>query len=36
VNRSFPNGDLNNADEFGRDVSEQRRRQMEFSLRLIF
>jgi hypothetical protein len=36
VNRSFPNGDLNNAGEFGRDVSEQRRRQMEFSLRFIF
>jgi hypothetical protein len=36
VNRSFPNGDFNNTGEFGRDVSEQRRRQMEFSLRLIF
>src|SRR5215213_1479628 len=36
VNRSFPTGDFNNAGEFGRDVNEQRRRQMEFSLRLIF
>ncbi|HSL54010.1 MAG TPA: TonB-dependent receptor [Pyrinomonadaceae bacterium] len=36
VNRSFPNGDFNNTGEFGRDVSEQRRRQMEFSLRFIF
>jgi Carboxypeptidase regulatory-like domain/TonB dependent receptor len=36
VNRSFPNGDINNANQFGRDVSEQRRRQMEFSLKLIF
>ena len=36
VNRSFPNGDLNNANEFARDSSEQRRRQMEFSLRFIF
>lgn len=36
VNRSRPNGDLNNTGEFGRDVSEQRRRQMEFSLKLIF
>ena len=36
VNRSFPNGDINNASDFGRDISEQRRRQMEFSLKLIF
>ncbi|HJP93118.1 MAG TPA: TonB-dependent receptor [Pyrinomonadaceae bacterium] len=36
VNRSFPNGDFNNTNDFGRDVSEQRRRQMEFSLKLIF
>jgi hypothetical protein len=36
VNRSTPNGDLNNANDFGRDTSEQRRRQMEFSLKLIF
>ncbi|HEY2963767.1 MAG TPA: hypothetical protein VGJ37_15215, partial [Pyrinomonadaceae bacterium] len=36
VNRSFPNGDINNASDFARDTSEQRRRQMEFSLKLIF
>jgi hypothetical protein len=36
VNRSSPNGDINNAGDFGRDTSEQRRRQMEFSLKLIF
>jgi len=36
VNRSAPNGDLNNTGDRGRDISEQRRRQMEFSLRLIF
>ena len=36
VNRSFPNGDINNAADFARDTSEQRRRQMEFSLKLIF
>ena len=36
VNRSTPNGDLNNAGDRGRDTSEQRRRQMEFSLKLIF
>ena len=36
VNRSAPNGDINNAGDFGRDISEQRRRQMEFSLKLIF
>lgn len=36
VNRSAPNGDINNAGDFGRDTSEQRRRQMEFSLKLIF
>ena len=36
VNRSFPNGDFNNVNDFARDTSEQRRRQMEFSLKLIF
>jgi len=36
VNRSSPNGDINNSGDFGRDTSEQRRRQMEFSLKLIF
>lgn len=36
VNRSAPNGDINNSGDFGRDVNEQRRRQMEFSLKLIF
>jgi hypothetical protein len=36
VNRSSPNGDLNNTTDFGRDTSEQKRRQMEFALRLIF
>ena len=36
VNRSHPNGDLGNAADFGRDISEQRRRQLEFSLKLIF
>jgi hypothetical protein len=36
VNRSAPNGDINNASDFARDTSEQRRRQMEFSLKLIF
>ncbi len=36
VNRSSPNGDINNAGDFARDSSEQRRRQMEFSLKLIF
>jgi hypothetical protein len=36
VNRSSPNGDINNAGDFGRDTSEQKRRQMEFSLKLIF
>jgi hypothetical protein len=36
VNRSFPNGDINNVNDFGRDISEQRRRQMEFSLKIIF
>jgi hypothetical protein len=35
VNRSFPNGDIGSG-EFGTDTSEQRRRQMEFSLRFIF
>jgi len=36
VNRSAPNGDLNNGNDRGRDTNEQRRRQMEFSLKLIF
>ncbi|HKS09974.1 MAG TPA: TonB-dependent receptor [Pyrinomonadaceae bacterium] len=36
VNRSSPNGDINNANDFARDTNEQRRRQMEFSLKLIF
>ena len=36
VNRSSPKADFNNVGEFGRDISEQRRRQMEFSLKLIF
>jgi len=36
VNRSSPNGDINNAGDFARDISEQRRRQAEFSLKLIF
>jgi hypothetical protein len=36
VNRSTPNGDINNQNDFGRDTSEQRRRQMEFSFKLIF
>ena len=36
VNRSAPNGDINNTGDFGRDINEQRRRQMEFSLKLIF
>ena len=36
VNRSSPRADFNNEGEFGRDLSEQRRRQMEFSLKLIF
>ena len=36
VNRSFPNGDINNSNDFARDTNEQRRRQMEFSLKLIF
>jgi len=36
VNRSAPNGDINNAGDFARDINEQRRRQMEFSLKLIF
>ena len=36
VNRSAPNGDINNANDFARDINEQRRRQMEFSLKLIF
>ncbi|HUS10624.1 MAG TPA: TonB-dependent receptor [Pyrinomonadaceae bacterium] len=36
ANRSSPNGDINNANDFRRDISEQKRRQMEFSLKLIF
>lgn len=36
VNRGRPNGDLNNLDSFGIDRSEQRRRQLEFGVRLIF
>lgn len=36
VNRSFPNGDINNTGDFGRDTSEQRRRQMEFAIKLLF
>ncbi len=36
VNRSRPNGDLNNTGDFGRDTSEQRRRQLEFAIKLIF
>ncbi|HKG79543.1 MAG TPA: TonB-dependent receptor [Pyrinomonadaceae bacterium] len=36
VNRSAPKGDFRNTGEFGRDISEQRRRQMEFSLKFIF
>lgn len=35
VNRGRPNGDLN-SDSFGKDQSEQRRRQLEFGLRWIF
>jgi hypothetical protein len=36
VNRSRANGDFGNTGDFGRDTSEQRRRQLEFSLKLIF
>jgi hypothetical protein len=36
VNRGRPNGDFNNADGFGKDTSEQRRRQLEFGVRFIF
>ncbi|HEY8563044.1 MAG TPA: TonB-dependent receptor [Pyrinomonadaceae bacterium] len=36
VNRGRPNADFNNQDTFGRDTSEQRRRQVEFGIRLIF
>ena len=36
VNRSFPNGDINNTGDFGRDISEQRRRQIEFAIKLLF
>jgi hypothetical protein len=36
VNRSFPNGDINNTTDFGRDTNEQRRRQMEFAIKLLF
>jgi hypothetical protein len=35
VNRGRPNGDLNSGD-FGKDNNEQRRRQLEFGVRLIF
>lgn len=35
VNRGRPNGDLN-SDNFGKDNNEQRRRQLEFGLRLVF
>ncbi len=35
VNRGRPNGDFNSGD-FGKDNSEQRRRQLEFGLRLVF
>ena len=35
VNRGRPNGDLN-SDSFGKDNNEQRRRQLEFGLRLVF
>jgi hypothetical protein len=36
VNRAAPNGDINNSGDFGRDINEQKRRQMEFSIKLIF
>ena len=36
VNRNFPNGDFNNTNDFAKDMNEQRRRQLEFSLKLIF
>ncbi len=35
VNRGRPNGDLNSGD-FGRDNNEQRRRQLEFGIRIVF
>ncbi len=35
VNRGTPNADINSSD-FGKDFAEQRRRQMEFALKLIF
>jgi Carboxypeptidase regulatory-like domain/TonB dependent receptor len=35
VNRGRPNGDFNSGD-FGKDSNEQRRRQLEFGLRLVF
>jgi hypothetical protein len=35
VNRSFPKGAINDGD-FGQDTSEQKRRQMEFAIKLIF
>jgi Carboxypeptidase regulatory-like domain/TonB dependent receptor len=35
VNRGRPNGDFN-SDSFGKDNTEQRRRQLEFGLRLVF
>lgn len=36
VNRSTPNGNFDDQNNFGIDSSEQRRRQMEFSFKLIF
>lgn len=36
VNRGRPNGDLNNTGSFGKDNNEQRRRQLEFGVRLVF
>lgn len=36
VVRSRPNSDFGNTGDFGRDTSEQRRRQMEFALKIIF
>ncbi|NNE97728.1 MAG: TonB-dependent receptor [Pyrinomonadaceae bacterium] len=36
VNRSAPIADINDVTNFGRDFSEQRRRQMEFGLKIIF
>ncbi len=36
VNRGRPNGDFNNTASFGKDQNEQRRRQLELGLRLVF